>query len=120
MTTLLEVLKASISKESASATTTGRRALEGIQCKLTSENWLPDGTSISEKTSRILGFFDFSSIEIPPKTPCAVRRHGLPAGANPARPLSLQPVAIGAAAQGGAAEAFGVRTHLVTLRLCRP
>jgi hypothetical protein len=28
-----------------------------------------DGTEIGEKTSRILGFFDFSSLEIPPKTP---------------------------------------------------
>jgi hypothetical protein len=28
-----------------------------------------DGAEISEKTSRILGFFDFSSFEIPPKTP---------------------------------------------------
>ena len=27
---------------------------------------------------------------------CAVPRHGLSAGANPARPLSFQPVAIGA------------------------
>src|SRR5260370_41764640 len=30
---------------------------------------------------------------------CAVRRHGFSAGANPARQLSLQPVAIGAAAE---------------------
>jgi len=27
---------------------------------------------------------------------CAVQRHGFPAGANPARQLSFQPVAIGA------------------------
>lgn len=32
---------------------------------------------------------------------CAVQRHGLPVGANPTRQLSLQPVAIGAAAQDG-------------------
>ena len=31
--------------------------------------------------------------------PCAVQRHGLSAGANPARQLSLQPVAIGAVAE---------------------
>lgn len=30
---------------------------------------------------------------------CAVRRHGLSVGANPARQLSLQPVAIGAGAE---------------------
>jgi hypothetical protein len=30
------------------------------------------------------------------KLPCAVRRHGLPVGANPTRQLSLRPVAIGA------------------------
>ena len=28
-----------------------------------------DGFAIDEKTSRILGFFDFGSLEIPPKTP---------------------------------------------------
>jgi hypothetical protein len=28
-----------------------------------------DGTEIGEKTPRILEFFDFSSFEIPPKTP---------------------------------------------------
>ena len=32
-------------------------------------------------------------------------------GANPTRQLSLQPVAIGAVAQGQAIEAFGVRGH---------
>jgi hypothetical protein len=42
---------------------------------------------------------------------CAVQRHGLPVGANPTRQLSLQPVAIGAVAQGEAAEAFGVEGH---------
>ena len=30
---------------------------------------------------------------------CAVRRHGFSVGANPARQLSLQPVAIGAAVE---------------------
>ena len=30
---------------------------------------------------------------------CAVQRHGFSAGANPARQLSLQPVATGAAAE---------------------
>ena len=43
---------------------------------------------------------------------CAVRRHGLPVGANPTRQLSLQPVVIGAVAQGAAAEAFGVEGHI--------
>jgi hypothetical protein len=34
--------------------------------------------------------------ELPRELPCAVRRHGLPVGANPTRQLSLRPVAIGA------------------------
>ena len=34
-----------------------------------------------------------------PDFSCAVQRHGLSAGANPARQLSLQPVAIGAVAE---------------------
>ena len=43
---------------------------------------------------------------------CAVQRHGLSAGANPARQLSLQPVAIGAVVEvNEAAEASGVEGH---------
>ena len=44
--------------------------------------------------------------------PCAVKRYGVPRGANPTRQLSLRPEAIGAVAKGKAAEAFDVEGHV--------
>ena len=62
--------------------------------------------STGEGTAATGGYFGYGAgssaigVIITPTYVCAVQRHGLSAGANPARQLSLQPVAIGAAVQG--------------------
>jgi hypothetical protein len=54
--------------------------------------------SVRAEDRKVLGYSERNDRGL---SKCAVRRHGIPVGANPTRQRSLQPEAIGAAAKEG-------------------